>query len=178
MVVFGISFGFPKLFQSEGQIAHVLLTRSPLVYSRRSLTARLACVKHAASVRPEPGSNSPLKSHRRSPDTRTGGHRRNYGVSRQELSSPGTARSRCLTKGTVRQVMQKQLLQHPVDGALNNSSSTFGTLLSSQGSRTHLHHASRLRLGGNSTNLPVRQGPVKSLGQSRHPCPRAPSRAL
>ena len=40
----------------------MLLTRSPLVYSRRSLTARLACVKHAASVRPEPGSNSPLKS--------------------------------------------------------------------------------------------------------------------
>ena len=62
VVVFGISTGFPELSQSEGQIAHVLLTRSPLVYSRRSLTARLACVKHAASVRPEPGSNSPLKS--------------------------------------------------------------------------------------------------------------------
>jgi hypothetical protein len=60
-VVFGIRRGFPRLFQRDGQIAHVLLTRSPLVYSRRSLTARLACVKHAASVRPEPGSNSPLK---------------------------------------------------------------------------------------------------------------------
>ena len=43
--------------------------RSPTCYSpvRRSctpkgLTARLACVKHAASVRPEPGSNSPIKS--------------------------------------------------------------------------------------------------------------------
>lgn len=62
VVVSGISFGFPKLSLCEGQIAHVLLTRSPLVYSRRSLTARLACVKHAASVRPEPGSNSPLNS--------------------------------------------------------------------------------------------------------------------
>src|SRR4051812_8473979 len=62
MVVFGISFRFRRLSRCEGQIAHVLLTRSPLVYSRRSLTARLACVKHAASVRPEPGSNSPLKS--------------------------------------------------------------------------------------------------------------------
>ena len=61
-VVFGIRRGFPRLFRREGQIAHVLLTRSPLVYSRRSLTARLACVKHAASVRPEPGSNSPLKT--------------------------------------------------------------------------------------------------------------------
>ena len=40
----------------------MLLTRSPLVYPRRGLTARLACVKHAASVRPEPGSNSPLKN--------------------------------------------------------------------------------------------------------------------
>ena len=28
----------------------------------KGLTARLACVKHAASVRPEPGSNSPLKT--------------------------------------------------------------------------------------------------------------------
>jgi hypothetical protein len=43
--------------------------RSPTCYSpvRRSctpkgLTARLACVKHAASVRPEPGSNSPTKT--------------------------------------------------------------------------------------------------------------------
>src|SRR5690606_31764394 len=45
-----------------GQVTHVLLTRSPLVYPRRGLTARLACVKHAASVRPEPGSNSPTKT--------------------------------------------------------------------------------------------------------------------
>src|SRR5438552_11163901 len=59
VVVSGISFGFPKLSRCEGQIAHVLLTRSPLEYSRRSLSARLACVRHAASVRPEPGSNSP-----------------------------------------------------------------------------------------------------------------------
>src|SRR5215218_528265 len=62
VVVFGISFGFPELSRCDGQIAHVLLTRSPLVYPRRGLTARLACVKHAASFRPEPGSNSPLKS--------------------------------------------------------------------------------------------------------------------
>ncbi len=30
-------------------------------HSRRSGLVRLACVKHAASVRPEPGSNSPLR---------------------------------------------------------------------------------------------------------------------
>jgi hypothetical protein len=40
----------------------VLLTRSPLEYLRRGLSVRLACVKHAASVRPEPGSNSPNKN--------------------------------------------------------------------------------------------------------------------
>src|SRR5690349_10973540 len=62
VVVSGISFGFPRLSRCEGQIAHVLLTRSPLVYPQRGLTARLACVKHAASVRPEPGSNSPTKT--------------------------------------------------------------------------------------------------------------------
>src|SRR5829696_6424383 len=61
-VVSGISSCFQLLSQSQGQVAHVLLTRSPLVYPRRGLTVRLACVKHAASVRPEPGSNSPLKS--------------------------------------------------------------------------------------------------------------------
>jgi hypothetical protein len=40
----------------------VLLTRSPLEHPRKGLSARLACVKHAASVRPEPGSNSPTKT--------------------------------------------------------------------------------------------------------------------
>ena len=51
-----------------GQIAHALLTRPPLELkpSSRSLPilipARLACVKHAASVRPEPGSNSDVQS--------------------------------------------------------------------------------------------------------------------
>src|SRR3712207_3778027 len=61
-VVFGISPRFRGLSQSPGQVAHVLLTRSPLEYPRRGLSARLACVKHAASVRPEPGSNSPTRT--------------------------------------------------------------------------------------------------------------------
>src|SRR5699024_5315532 len=47
--------------RSAGQVTHVLLTRSPLEYPRKGLSVRLACVKHAASVRPEPGSNSPQK---------------------------------------------------------------------------------------------------------------------
>ena len=61
-LVSGISFGFPRLSRSPGQVTHVLLTRSPLIRSEQapSFTVRLACFKHAASVRPEPGSNSPL----------------------------------------------------------------------------------------------------------------------
>ena len=35
--------------------SHVLLTRPPL---RSKIYVRLACVKHTASVHPEPGSNS------------------------------------------------------------------------------------------------------------------------
>ena len=57
-----ISTGFPVLSQTSGQVAHVLLTRSPLGLPPPCGgldPARLACVKHAASVRPEPGSNSP-----------------------------------------------------------------------------------------------------------------------
>ena len=62
VVLSGIRPSFPSLSRSAGQITHVLLTRSPLEYLRRDLSVRLACVKHAASVRPEPGSNSPNKN--------------------------------------------------------------------------------------------------------------------
>ena len=65
MVLSGIRPSFPSLSRSAGQITHVLLTRSPLEHphhkSNAGLSVRLACVKHAASVRPEPGSNSPKK---------------------------------------------------------------------------------------------------------------------
>jgi hypothetical protein len=60
-VISGISPGFPELSQSLGQVTHVLLTRSPLTRTRKHESVRLACVKHAASVRPEPGSNSPKR---------------------------------------------------------------------------------------------------------------------
>ena len=63
MVLSGIRPSFPSLSRSAGQITHVLLTRSPLEHPHPGggLSVRLACVKHAASVRPEPGSNSPKK---------------------------------------------------------------------------------------------------------------------
>src|SRR5690606_31043549 len=60
--VCGISNPFGLLSPIEGQIIHALLTRAPL-YSRGEplFLARLACVRPAANVRSEPGSNSPLK---------------------------------------------------------------------------------------------------------------------
>ena len=67
--VCGISPGFPGLSPTGGQVSHVFLTRPP-----RSTPAgapvRLACIRHAASVYPEPGSNSPSKCTLQ----RTGGH--------------------------------------------------------------------------------------------------------
>ncbi len=64
MSISGISTTFAVLSPSRGQVIHVLLTRPPLGQPvlLPSDPARLACLKHAASVRPEPGSNSPLIS--------------------------------------------------------------------------------------------------------------------
>ena len=60
----GISVRFQTLFHLQRQVAHALLTRPPLSSlnaSRRinsTNSVRLECVMHAASVHPEPGSNS------------------------------------------------------------------------------------------------------------------------
>ena len=61
----GVSRCFHLLSQSSGWVSHVLLTRSPLGLHQCCHwmdLVRLACVRHAASVRPEPGSNSPSRS--------------------------------------------------------------------------------------------------------------------
>ena len=64
VVLCGISTPFGALSPCVRQVAHALLTRPPLGYpesfrrSHQNNLVRLACVKHAASVRPEPGSNS------------------------------------------------------------------------------------------------------------------------
>src|SRR5919108_3777762 len=62
VVLCGISSPFEELFPTRGQVTHVLLTRAPLYSpSCPGFRVRLACVRHAASVRSEPGSNSPRK---------------------------------------------------------------------------------------------------------------------
>ena len=68
-----ISHTFMRLSRRRGQVTHVLLTRSPLIQNQQAgpFTVRLACVKHAASVRPEPGSNSPNKTNKNKPQPTT-----------------------------------------------------------------------------------------------------------
>ena len=81
----GISSPFELLFPTSGQVTYVLRTHSPLSPALRPNCVRLACLKHAASVHPEPGSNSPSEiarcfaapgdhlsatGHRRQPDRR------------------------------------------------------------------------------------------------------------
>ena len=77
----GISYPFGQLFLTLGQIPtrYSAVRRSPTFYTKflnnifsfnqklpefsvKLAAARLACVRHAASIHPEPGSNSPLKS--------------------------------------------------------------------------------------------------------------------
>ena len=64
VVLCGLTVSFPTLSPCTGQVTHALLTRPPLrlLSSIRKLPSiisiRLACVRHAASVHPEPGSNS------------------------------------------------------------------------------------------------------------------------
>ena len=62
-ISFGISSPFGLLSPSQRQVVYALLTRLPLDFQKQAFNrlVRLACVKHAASVRPEPGSNSPLR---------------------------------------------------------------------------------------------------------------------
>ena len=60
----GITTRFQELFRCTGQVGHALLTRSPLSPRQQAARdpVRLACVKHAASVHPEPESNPPQKN--------------------------------------------------------------------------------------------------------------------
>ena len=61
----GISSRFQLLSPCIRQVTHALLTRPPLSLPKckhSGIFVRLACVKHAASVHPEPGSNSHVKS--------------------------------------------------------------------------------------------------------------------
>ena len=59
--VCGIDPTFVGGSPTKGQVTDVFLSRSPLPPGRSQKSVRLACLRHAASVDPEPGSNSPLE---------------------------------------------------------------------------------------------------------------------
>ena len=63
-VLRGVSRRFHRLSPCDGQVAHALRTLPPVagkvVLLPPPAAPRLACVKPAASVHPEPGSNSSL----------------------------------------------------------------------------------------------------------------------
>ena len=106
----------------------------------KGLTARLACVKHAASVRPEPGSNSPLNScdsHKLATVNSWCFH-----PGKRTISLTIVRIIVCLTKGTADvDVPARGRNKISRTGIIN--SSTFGTLLSSQGSSAHRSQASQ-----------------------------------
>ena len=63
VVVSGISQSFDWLSQTPRYVTYVLLTRAPVYLEAEApFLPRLACVRHAASVRSEPGSNSPVNA--------------------------------------------------------------------------------------------------------------------
>ena len=58
--IWGISTPFGALSPTGGQVSHVLLRRPPVYSSPEGeFRPRLAWLRHAASVSPEPGSNPP-----------------------------------------------------------------------------------------------------------------------
>ncbi len=61
-VLWGINPRFHGLFPCRGQVPYALRTRAPVAIFQQAGNAapRLACVRPAASVHPEPGSNSSL----------------------------------------------------------------------------------------------------------------------
>src|SRR2546427_2382552 len=138
-VISGISPRFRGLSQSQGQVTHVLLTRSPLEYPQRGLSARLACVKHAASVRPEPGSNSPTKTcQKTNPGKQTTFAK---GISpRQPKAAPTRTKSNW-----------HWLLQHPVEFSNNKHTPA----------RTP--HQERPQTRATASTYPAGIGPVKSF---------------
>ena len=71
----------------------MLLTRSPL--DTRRCPARLACVKHAASVRPEPGSNSPSMTNTHQPHkSQQANHKQNQSRRKNPDPPPDEVRNR------------------------------------------------------------------------------------
>ena len=154
----------------------MLLTRSPLEYPQAGLSVRLACVKHAASVRPEPGSNSPLNASITTHPTEAGHLINNEEMCRNkpaQITGPNTSKklARKFVPKTVSR--HQEPTHHHNDGrqepsTRNKLALTIGTLLSSQRTDAHCRWSSRPPAGqpdlhypriSASTNSPRPSGP-------------------
>jgi hypothetical protein len=118
----GISSGFPGVSPAHRQVRYVFLTRPPLPVLRRSV--RLACVRHAASVDPEPGSNSRLISLARCSTHRV------VSVFRSRFGSSGEHRGRTQSPTARGIPVSPPRAMHwvPVTGSVNPSGSVHSSV--------------------------------------------------
>src|SRR5690606_35308240 len=167
MGVSGISTDFSELSRRRGQVTHVLLTRSPLIQPVQApvFIVRLACVKHAASVRPEPGSNSPIKTkstqptnnHKQAasqPDTKIHNRKTPAQHTQPRNEEPGQAHQ---TKNKTEHPHTNQKSQH---AGIPHGIKKLGTPLSSQKTNTRRSSAdtsARLYSGKSDRLAPARR---------------------
>jgi hypothetical protein len=137
-VLIPVSRSYPR---AEGRL---LTCYSPVRRSStpKGLSARLACVKHAASVRPEPGSNSPLNAYKQ-PQAQT----RGLSTYRDPRTNGNRSWPSCET--SPRQNREPAPLTRFVQ--INNALA-FSTLLSSQGADAH--HRGDFRSRSEATSKP------------------------
>jgi hypothetical protein len=103
----------------------------------KGLSARLACVKHAASVRPEPGSNSPLRPNDDHP-TKGG---------RQTLKQTNPGKNHTCQRNPKPNNPANPERDPPSHLVEDQKALAFSTLLSSQETDTHHHGSFQTRSG-------------------------------
>src|SRR3569833_1924188 len=122
-----VSEGYPKV---QGRL---LTCYSPVRHSStpKGLSVRLACVKHAASVRPEPGSNSPIRPNDDHPAK----------GDRQTLKQTNPGKNHTCQRNPKPNNPANPKRDPPSHLVEDQKALAFSTLLSSQETDTH-HHGS------------------------------------
>ena len=141
----------------------MLLTRSPLIPQQAGIIVRLACVKHAASVHPEPGSNSPLKKNRHNrqpPGKREPPAAQNLKPAVKTRPHHGVAQSSQFNQSIT--INWYQQTWHTIEFSNNRHT------------RHHHNHHSRRSLRSNFPNLPGPGPQCKSRFQDPHQQPNQP----
>ena len=163
----------------------MLLTRSPLGlprYCYRMDPARLACIRHAASVRPEPGSNSPSRSRARwtpanrwpsfRPVTRESRRRRGFLVGRLAPEQTDLSVDWCCVSS---ERSLHDLGQSPGRGQRSPALAFSSSIPFSRSTAPRVgaaHPSSACSVGSTPERDPPAQGPVPHL---QHPVEQAPA---